>query len=536
MLVPFLELAGVTDQAGSHSVAQTIAAIFEHTGIQFNLITALVTYVGIVAFVALIGYTQQVQDAKLIQDYTSYLRNRLHKAFANADWSLMLKKEASELGSLLITETQRVGLVIQFTVKIAGTIALMLIYVGTSLFLSPEVSLIVLISIGVLYLLQRPLNKIAFSTGFRIQHSQRRYHNAVQEHIAGFKDVKSAANEQGYHNQFVKITSVMRDIQYRYGKARAQSGMIFEITSVIMVAVFFYISLVWFQIPVVELIVLLFIFARLTPQLKLVMSTYQSILNTLPAFTSVTQFYEECLEYQEREHSDSAGRKPDAWAPLRLQNIGFRYEADRPVLRNLSVTIPRNRFTVLYGPSGSGKSTIADLILKLQQPDTGTITANGIDLSELDTTEWREGIGYVAQHPFLFNDTIRNNLLWANPDADEEQLVVALRKAAAWNFVSELPQGIDSSLGDQGISLSGGERQRIALARALVRSPHLLILDETTNALDPATATEVLQHLAQLKDEVTLVLISHDAQVRSFADHEIIIHKERVDIEQEAAV
>ncbi|MGC2757070.1 ABC transporter ATP-binding protein, partial [Candidatus Binatus sp.] len=189
-----------------------------------------------------------------------------------------------------------------------------------------------------------------------------------------------------------------------------------------------------------------------------------------------------------------------------------------PVLRGIDLTIPVGRTVAIVGPSGAGKSTIADLVMGLMPAGSGRVTVDGTPLNPARALLWREGIGYVGQDTYLFHDTVRANLLWARPDANENQLRAALRKAAADEFVARLPDGIDTIVGDRGATLSQGERQRLALARAILRQPRLLVLDESTNSLDSENEARILGAIEQMQGGITTVLIAHRLSTIRWAD------------------
>jgi ATP-binding cassette, subfamily C, bacterial len=172
----------------------------------------------------------------------------------------------------------------------------------------------------------------------------------------------------------------------------------------------------------------------------------------------------------------------------------------------------------IAGPSGSGKTTLIDLVIGLLNPDAGTIRIDGVALNTLDRAAWRAGIGYVPQEMFLFHDTIYSNITLGDGGLTRADARAALRAAGAWAFVSALPDGMDTVVGERGSRLSGGQRQRIALARALVRTPRLLILDEVTTALDPRTEAEICATLAGLKGAVTILAVSHQPAIVAVAD------------------
>jgi ATP-binding cassette subfamily C protein len=173
---------------------------------------------------------------------------------------------------------------------------------------------------------------------------------------------------------------------------------------------------------------------------------------------------------------------------------------------------------VLAGPSGSGKTTIVDLILGLYRPDRGEVRIDGVPLGEIDLQRWRAMVGYVPQELLLFNDTVLANVTLGDPGLDEAAVREVLETAGAWAFVSRLPQGLHEVVGEKGAKLSGGQRQRVAMARALVARPRLLVLDEVTSALDPATAEALAGEIRALTRTTTVLVVSHRPEFMGIAD------------------
>jgi ATP-binding cassette, subfamily C, bacterial len=221
--------------------------------------------------------------------------------------------------------------------------------------------------------------------------------------------------------------------------------------------------------------------------------------------------------------------------PLRnalvASNLSFAYaDRSKPVLDDVSFHIPANTTTALSGPSGSGKSTLADLLCGLLQPESGSLSIDGVALDSTSRLRWRRSIAYVQQDSFLFHDSIIANLRWAHPDASMKDFKAALHAAAA-DFVFALPEGLDTIVGDAGQKLSGGERQRVALARALLAKPELLILDEATSALDLESEQLVHAALAKLRGTMTIVIIGHRLSGLNLADQHIRFENGRLKVE-----
>ena len=246
----------------------------------------------------------------------------------------------------------------------------------------------------------------------------------------------------------------------------------------------------------------------------------------LPAFSNVIHLEKQCLE-----NSDLLETKEcqiELNKVIRLENVSFSYGDDESYLmKDLNLQILVGKTIAIVGASGAGKSTVADLILGLIEPYEGKITVDNVPITKCFTS-WRSQIGYVSQETFLFNETIKFNLLLSQPQAQDEDVIVALKLAAAYEFVSKLPQGINTIIGDRGVKLSGGERQRLALARALIRKPVLLILDEATSNLDSDNEKKILKAIDNLHGEITILIIAHRLSTIKNADYIYLIDEGKI--------
>jgi ATP-binding cassette, subfamily C, bacterial len=212
---------------------------------------------------------------------------------------------------------------------------------------------------------------------------------------------------------------------------------------------------------------------------------------------------------------------------IRLQGVDFTFAGGRAALHGIDLDIAAGSTVALLGHSGAGKSTLADILGGLLASDSGQMLIDGQPLDARTRRAWRRNVAYMQQEAVLFAGTIRDNLLWACADADEAALRRALERAAA-QFAYALPGGLDCDLGEGGRQLSGGERQRIALARALLREPRLLILDEATSAIDAAAEREVAAAVEQLKGSLTIVIIGHRGLLTELADRQVTLHQGRI--------
>lgn len=222
-----------------------------------------------------------------------------------------------------------------------------------------------------------------------------------------------------------------------------------------------------------------------------------------------------------REPEADPAAAPALAQAIRLDNVTVRFSPDGPpALDGVSAAIPARGVVALTGPSGAGKSTLADLLGGLLSPDSGTVLVDDTALSGTARRAWRGKVAYVQQDPVLISGTIRDNLRWAAAEAEDARLEQALRDASA-AFVLDLPQGLDTVIGDGGRALSGGERQRLMLARALLRDPALLIVDEATSALDAANEAQIAAAVRGLRGRMAVVIIGHRGALLDLADAEI---------------
>lgn len=228
---------------------------------------------------------------------------------------------------------------------------------------------------------------------------------------------------------------------------------------------------------------------------------------------------------KEKGRLDAPGLEPE----LAFENVRFRYEPDGPwVLDNISVKIPRGRRIGIVGQSGAGKSTLVNLLVRFWEPAAGEIRLGGVNIKELTPQVVRENMGIVSQKPYLFHATVKENLLLAKPEATNEELYEAARRARIHDFILSLPQGYDCLIGEEGMKLSGGQQQRLAIARVLLEDAPILILDEATSGLDPVTERELKEELLALAENKTLIVITHHLELVKDMDEILVLGKGRI--------
>jgi ATP-binding cassette subfamily C protein len=520
MLVPLLQLVGLNVQEGSIGrLAEFISSIFLIIGIRPTLITVLGVYVFIVIIHSLLRRWETSVSLSLEYEFVVRLREKLYRAIANTNWLFFARNKVSDFIHALTIEMERIGAATYYILNLLATGIVAIVYVLLAIKLSAMMTgLVFLCGMGLLLLLKKK-TKIAHETGEGLSEAMSSLYNAISEHLNGMKTAKSYGVEERHVEIFRGLAEQVRYMYTHAVQNQAEINYWFNIGSVIILSVILFISVQVLSIPTAGLLLLLFLFARVMPKFSNIQQSFQSLINMLPSFSRVIELQRRCEEAVEID--TQRYEKIDIGNGIRFNKVSFSYDKNSPVIKDLDLTIKAGQTTAIVGPSGAGKTTVADLLMGLIVPNQGSILIDEKSFGPERMRAWREQIGYVPQDTFLFNDTVKSNLLWASPDANEDKINQTLRLAAAEEFVNSLPKGLDSILGDRGVLVSGGERQRIALARALLRKPSLLILDEATSSLDSENEKRIQNAIEKLHGQMTILVISHRLSTIRGAD---IIH------------
>ncbi|MBD2292374.1 ABC transporter ATP-binding protein [Anabaena sphaerica FACHB-251] len=274
------------------------------------------------------------------------------------------------------------------------------------------------------------------------------------------------------------------------------------------------------------LLTFLLVMVRMFPRINQLNGLRVSLANFYHSFQTIQYFLEQT---KTPDICNGSRQFTGLQEKICFESVTFSHQnSENPILKQVNMVIPKGSFTALVGESGSGKSTLADLLLRFYDPQMGKITIDGVDIRDLDIKSLRQRMAIVSQDTFLFNDTVRENIKYGNPQATDAEIVEAARQAYAEEFIQALPQGFDTILGDRGVQLSGGQRQRLAISRAIVRNPEILILDEATSALDSSSERIVQQALNAVGKNRTVLVIAHRLSTIHQADQIIVLKQGQI--------
>ena len=282
------------------------------------------------------------------------------------------------------------------------------------------------------------------------------------------------------------------------------------------------------DITIGDITVLVALLGRMYMPVNSLLNIQVEWIRSMALFKRIFDYFDIPVEIK---NADDAVTPEKVTGDVVFEHVEFSYEESKKILKDINFTLNAGKSIAIVGPSGSGKSTIVNLIPRLYDVDSGSVTFDGVDVRKLDLGFLRSQVGVVSQETYLFNGTIRDNLLYARPDATEEEMIEALKKANIWDFVEKQEKGIDSEVGNRGLKLSGGEKQRISIARIILKDPTIFIFDEATSALDSISEKKIQDAIDPIIKSKTSILIAHRLSTILAAD-EILVVKDGTIVER----
>lgn len=513
LLIPILDSV-VTRTGGESRIGTALNQLGLHTSLS-RLLALLAAFVTLAVARALVQFARDLALAKLQNRFVEHQRNRVMRAVAAASWSRIVGLRHARITNLITTEVSRVAGSAQYLIQASVAAAMLVVQAALAFTLAPVLALattaLVVIGGGAVFLAQGKIRDIGAGMVYG--------NAALMGSANGFLSGLKAAAAQNTQNEFIAefeiIQASLRETSLAFQRRQANSRRVFAIGSGFAAASVVLIGFAT-KVPPAVLITLVLIFARMSGPAILIQQSAQNFFFALPSF--------EALEAFQRELAAERALTPAPIVPppgaIEARDMVYLYATGGGV-SGASVRIEPGSFVGIAGPSGAGKTTLIDLLIGLTEPQSGTLSVGGMVLDAGGRAGWREGVAYVPQEGFLFHDTVRRNLAWGNRAPDEAAMWHALEFVGADALVRRMPEGIDTIVGERGALLSGGERQRLALARAILRRPRLLVLDEAMNAIDAGSETLLLNRIAALEPRPTILMISHRAESMATCDQVI---------------
>ncbi len=499
---------------------------FGVVGLEFSLLNLIALF----TFAMLVKYALVASSMRFARVLSSRIacdmREKIFRNLMNLPLSFYYRKKIGDLVAVQFTSANNCGFVFEHMMLIMNAIFFCVLYLILNLMVSFSLSVLVLGLSSISWFFLLPWFRKAYAEGAKESEGVENISSYLHDVFSGIKTVKVFGNLAHHIENYTMRANGYRRVCVQIMDNRIVASFFYEPLIFLMMVFCLIVSVKFLEIPFFTLTVFLAIFLQVLPKLKLIGNYWLIVNEFAPHMARVREYAEgkslECLP----EGIASIGSLQKG---VRFENVSFTYpEARGDALSGINVSIEKDTTTALVGSSGSGKTTFVDLFLRLHDPTQGVIYVDDVDLKDVSASEWRSRIGVVEQDPYLFNDTVYNNIRYGNLSADEGEVRKAAEIAYAHEYITELPEGYRTIIGNRGFKLSGGQKQRLALARALVRSPRILVLDEATSSLDSGFERLIQEAVRNLSGRMTILIVAHRLSTIRNADKILVLESGRV--------
>ncbi|MBD1907537.1 ABC transporter ATP-binding protein/permease [Funiculus sociatus GB2-A5] len=511
-------------------ILKFIMSPFDGVPSDYRLIVMAAAIVAIIVLKNLATYGSSLVSSSLSRALTSDLREAGVQMLLEVDLDFYSQAKVGDLINRLGGEVSRAATAISTALKMVITVITVLVFVALLLAISWQLTLASTVLLAVVAVVNQYSISRAKYFGKQLSEMSKSYSISVLEALSGIRLVKATGNEAREYQRIHELIRAREKADFQSQANSAAIGPVSEVTGIVGLIAIVFLGRTFFadeieSLSAVLLTYLLLLF-RLLPFITQLNSARGALANSAASVEIANDFLR-------RDNKPFMGNGSVTYKPLQegihFNQISFGYpsQADM-VLKDVDLYLPKGTTLALVGSSGAGKSTLADLLPRFYDPTIGSINIDGTDLREFDVKTLRREMGIVSQDTFLFNTTVRNNIAYARPDATDEEVTAAAKRANAYEFIMGLPKGFDTLIGDRGVLLSGGQRQRLAIARALVQDPDILILDEATSALDTVSERLVQAAIEELSRSRTTLVIAHRLSTVQKANQIAVLDKGRV--------
>ena len=501
------------------------------------LVQLLLAAFATTAISQVIGVLESYINAWISQRIIFDMKNQMYDHLQHMPHSFFTTEKQGDIITRMNSDISGVGSVISSTLSsIVSNIATVVTTAIALFSMSWQLALVGVVVVPLLIIPTRSVGKSRWKLLTESQSKHDEMNQMVNEtlSVSGSMLVKLFTREQKEYDRFVAVNEEVTKLslkEQRSGKwFRVIMGMFTQIGPLLI-----YFAGGYFIIRKSDPTLTVGVITATVSLVNRLYMPIQSLLNIGVDFTRSLALFTRIFDYFDKENtivSPKNGKKPNVKnAMIDFDHVAFSYEKNHPLLTDIDFTVPGGKMYAIVGPSGSGKSTVVNLIPRLYDVDAGKVTVAGVDVRDFDLTHLRRAIGVVTQDTYLFNGTIRENLLYARDDATQEEIEEACRIASIHDFIVNQPDGYDTMVGNRGLKLSGGEKQRLSIARVILKNPDILILDEATSALDSISENAIQDALEAMMQGRTSIVIAHRLSTILKADS-ILVVKDGVVSEQ----
>ena len=455
------------------------------------------------------------------------LRTSMYQKILTLPVSFFTEQKKGDMMSRMSNDVGDVeGSILGSLVELVNSPFMLISTLITLFYLSPELTFFTLLVLPVMGTLIALIGKSLKKQAHEAQIEMGNIFSIVDETLKSAKVIKIFNADKLLNNRFTTSINKWLNAAVGVGKKRELASPMSEFLGSIT-----FLIITWYggkqiienqSLSPEEFLVFLAMFFQILPPAKSLANSISTIQKGGPALERVIEILDADIKIDEKENPIPIQTLENS---IEFKNVGFYYNEDRTILKNFNLTIPRGKTVALVGQSGSGKTTIANLLARFYDATEGEILIDGNNIKDLKVRDYRQMIGMVTQESVLFNDSVYNNILMGKPDADREEVEAAAKIANAHDFITNLSDGYDTNIGDDGNKLSGGQKQRVSIARAVLKNPPIMILDEATSALDTESERFVQEALEKMMENRTSLVIAHRLSTIQKADWIVVMER-----------
>ncbi len=533
LIVPILlELLGQSTELADQlpGILQRFLGIFDGVPGGYRLPAMATAVVGMIILKNAATYGGSLVSNSLNRKLAAHLRLEGLRILLDVDLSYYARTKVGDLINHLNIEVSRTTIAVRALARLATAIITISVFVALLLWTSWQLTVIATVALGAVAMINQTAVRQSKVYGAQLSQLSRSYSARIVEILSGIRLVKATANEEIEYEGISKLIADREISEYRSQLLFAGIGPVNEVCSIIalisVAAVGRMVMAERIEAFSSILLTYLLVLFRMLPSIGQLNSARSQLANVGPSVIVVSEF----LRRDDKPFMDPGHKSyTQLQQGIRFKQLTFRYPgSEKEVLSGVDLYLKKGTTLALVGASGAGKSTLADLLPRFYDPTDGQIEIDGVDLKALNIESFRRSLGIVSQDTFLFNASVRDNLIYGRPEATEDEIKDAMYRANAHEFILALPEGLETLIGDRGVLLSGGQRQRLAIARALLQDPDILILDEATSALDTISERLVQKAIDELSKDRTTLVIAHRLSTVQNADQIAVMDQGRV--------
>ncbi|WP_424002654.1 ABC transporter ATP-binding protein [Haloarcula salina] len=513
-ILPIVEYAR-GNTSNPNGLLETFIRVYDFLGIPFTLEYIIVGVGCVITLRYLLTFAVTWLSATLQTEYIRFLRRESFQGALAANIEYFDKEGSDDILNAVITQSEYSGSAISHLVKLLQVGLVSGMYLLVALLITPYLTIFAVVVLGTSTYLLRYVFGGGFSIGESVATANERVQETVQAGTQGIRDAKLFGMTGELFAEFE--TAMNEYVNSEVARQRNSAGIsnFQQLISAVSVFVLIYLGLEIASLTVGSLGVFLFAMFRLSPRVSSLNHLFYQLESNLAHVVRSQRFVDEI-----ESHAEPSGDQtpPDAVESVVFDDVSFSYDDSEQVLKSVSFEVDQNEFVAFVGQSGAGKSTIVSLLARMYSPDSGEIQINQIPLDSFETAAWRDRIAVVRQHPFIFNETLKYNITIGNRQIPQEEIDRVAKIASIDEFLDDLPNGLETELGDDGVRLSGGQKQRVALARALLKDADVLVLDEATSDLDTKIEERVQTAIESMEREYIIITIAHRLSTVQNAD------------------